>query len=303
MATTKSKKTTTKKSSTKPKTTKAATTKATVASEVDAKKTLFKGFFDRKYDASENILTIFKNPKIYGAILGEVIGVMLLTLLFHTLGIYQPLYILFIMVALTVAVYGLSGANLNPIVTVGLMATRRMSVIRGILYIIAQVLGAWFGTLIAGAFVAAGNGTAELTTIEIAESDMFWAVTLIEFIGAIILAFFFARALAYKHSVFTFAAVVAGGLCLAILFAIVVSSNYLGLSNNFMLNPAAALMFQILPTGGENFGEVLGEICSALTTYALFPMIGGVVGFYLADFSARLSGECGKCGTKCVCKK
>lgn len=307
MATTKSKKTTSKKSSTSKSTkateTKTVSAKAIVSSEVDAKKNPLKGFFGRKYDADESILSIFKSPKIYGALLGELIGVMLLTMLFQTLGLYQPLYALFIVVGVTVAMYGLSGANLNPIITVGMMATRRMSVIRGVLYIIAQILGAWIATLILGAFISAGDDIAELSSIEIADSSMFWAVTMIEFLAAIVFAFFFARALNYRHSVFTFGAVVGVGFCLAVIFAIVISGNFLGLSNNFAVNPAMALMMNILPNGGENFGEIFGNICSALTTYALFPMIGGVVGFYLSDFTGRISGEFAKVEAKIAAKK
>ena len=114
---------------------------------------------------------------------------------------------------------------------------------------------------------------------------------MIELVGAILIGFFFARALAYKRSVFTFAAIVAGGLALAIVFGYVVSAAFVGLSNNFIFNPAAALMYQIFPTAGESFGEVLGGICQALSAYAILPMIGGVVGFYIADFASKLSGE------------
>jgi hypothetical protein len=57
------------------------------------------------------------------------------------------------------------------------------------------------------------------------------------------------------------------------------------------MNPAVALMLQIFPTAGESFGEILGGICQALSVYAIFPMIGGVVGFYLSDFTSRLADE------------
>ena len=50
-------------------------------------------------------------------------------------------------------------------------------------------------------------------------------------------------------------------------------------------------MFQIFPTAGESFGEIMGGVCQALSIYALLPMIGGVVGFYLSDFTSKLSGE------------
>ena len=310
MANTKSKKTTAKKSS-KPasakvkevKKTEAKTAKVETREEVTTAGNPFKGFFARKFDEKENILTIFKNPRIYGAIIGEVVGTMLLTIILLTLGLYQPLYIMFGLLAITAAVYGLSGANLNPIVTVGMMASRRMSAIRGVLYILAQILGAWFGLLIANAFRLAGEGSAELPAMAEVESSQFWVVTMIEFVGAIILAFFFARALVYKKSPLTFAAIVATGACIALLFAIVVSSNFVALQNNFALNPAVALMYQILPTSGDTFGAVLGGVALALVTYWIFPIIGGVIGFAISDVAGRLSGECSRCGGKCVCDK
>ena len=290
MATTKSKKTSTRKTSTKPKT-------ATVKTVAPQTKTVatntnpMKGFFARKGDKTENILTIFKRPQIYGAILGEIIGTMLLSLLMFTLGLYQPLYVMFGMVAITMAVYGLSGAHLNPLITVGAMATRRVSAIRGVLYIIAQIIGAWFGLLIANAFIVAGENAVELPAMAAVADGQFWLVTLIEFMGATVFGFFFARALSYKRSALTFAVTVALGFTVALLFLIVVSSNFVSLQNNFMINPAISMMYQIFPTSGESFGAIFGEICLALVTYVIFPILGGVIGFFLSDVTSRLSGE------------
>lgn len=294
MATAKSKKTkaTSKKSSTKPKTTSVAkSVKETKPEVITTKKGMGK-FFARKFDAKENILTIFKSPKIYGAILGELLGTMLLAIILLTLGIYQPLYVMFGLIAITVAVFGLSGANLNPFITVGMLATRRMSAIRGTLYIVAQVLGAWFGLLLVSAFAGAAGSQSGVTIPKMAElaDKTFWTVTMIEMVGAAIFAFFFARALTQKQNVLTFAAVIGCGLLMTIVFAVVVS-GYFKLQGNFIFNPAIALMYQILPNGGDSFGDIIGKVFKALTTYAILPMIGGVVGFYLADLAGFLAGE------------
>ena len=310
MATTKSKKTATKKSSKPaPKASAAKTVKTVKAVKPEEQKVAetqvcekpFKGFFARKYDDSENILTIFKTPRIYGAIIGEVVGTMLITMLLLLLGVYQPLYIMFGMIAVSAAVFAFSGANLNPIVTVGMMVSRRMSVIRGVVYLLSQVLGAWLAFLVSNAFinsVAEGEALSALPTMAEVAPEQFWLITMIEFVGAIILAFFFARAYAYKRSTLTFAAIYGTGTCVALLFAIVISTSFLGLESNFILNPAAALMYQVLPTGGENFGAVLGDVCLALATYIVIPMIGGIIGFAISDVAARLSGEKCCCGCK-----
>ena len=307
MATTKSKKAV--KKSSKPASKSAVTKKTKVAKVVEApvatqtSKNPFKGFFARKYDANETILTIFKSPKIYGAIVGEVVGTMLLTIILLTLGA-NPLYVMFGAIAISAAVLAFSGAHLNPLVTVGMMASRRISVIRGVVYMLAQVLGAWFAYLISSAFIntADGAATAELQSMTAIPSEKFWVVTMIEFFAATMIAFFFARAHAYKRSTLTFAAIYGTGICTAILTAVVISSS-LGMQNNFIANPAVALMYQVLPTGGENFGVVLGDIFQALAVYVILPMIGGVIGFAISDVATKLSGNpvCA-CGAGCPCK-
>ena len=300
----------TKKSKSSNKSTKTSSTKSKAADKSDkkteaaktntvekagAKKSCLSGFFAKKYDEKESILTIFKNHKFYGALLGEVIGTLLLALLFFSLllmGLPNAATYAFAIIALLIAVYAFSGSCLNPLIAVGMMASRRMSVIRGVMYIIAEVIGAWLGWMIFNGFHLTGGETAyDIPAISALAENGFWPAAMVELIGAIIIAFFFARALKYKRSVFTFGAVVAGGIILAILTGYVVSAAFLGLSNNFIMNPAIATMLQIFPQAGENFGEIIGGICQALSLYAIIPMIGGVLGFYLSDFTGKLSDE------------
>ena len=266
-----------------------------IASTKETGKSCFKGFFGKKYEENESILTIFKNPKFYGALLGEVIGTALITLLLFSLslmGLSSIATYSFAVIAIYIGVYAFSKACLNPIITAGMMATRRMSVIRGIMYIIAEIIGAWVGWLIFNSFQLTGgdNAYAIPTMAEVAEGN-FGLVAVIEFMAALIVAFFYARAIKYKKSVFTFAAVVAGGFAFVMVVSYVISAAFLSLSSNFIVNPAVALMFQIFPTAGENFGEIFGGVCQALSIYAILPMIAGVIGFYISDFTARLSGE------------
>lgn len=302
MATKKSNKSTksNKDKSTKPKT----AAKTVEKSELEAPKTntvektqksCLSGFFAKKYEEKESILTVFKNHKFYGALLGEILGTMLIALLLFSIslmGIASLATYAFAIIAILIAVYAFSGACLNPIITVGMMASRRMSVIRGVMYIIAEIVGAWLGWLIFNAFHLAGGETAyEIPAMAEIGEGQFWLFAMIELLGAAILAFFYARALHYKRSIFTFAAVVAGGLALAAVVGYVVSAAFLGLSSNFIMNPAVALMLQIFPTAGESFGEIFGGICQALSAFAIIPMIGGVIGFYLSDFTGKLSEE------------
>lgn len=260
---------------------------------VEKKASFFKTLFGKKRETNENILTIFKDKKIWGALIAEVFGTVLLSIVLLTLGVYQPLYIFFVYIGITLLTFGLSGANLNPIVTAGMMATRRMSAIRGVLYMIAQILGAWVGFLVVKGFcVAAGQEVSEmLPKMAAIESESFWLITMIEFLGAVIIGLTFARALQYKRSALTFAMVIAGGFVVALIAAIVISSTFASLSNNFIMNPAIALMYQILPTSGADASAVLGDIAIALATYVVFPVLGGIIGFGISDIASTFSSE------------
>lgn len=273
---------------------------------VAAKANPVKEFFARKFDASENILTIFKSGKIFGALIGELLGTAAISAIVLTLGL-NPIYVVFAYLGITLAVFKLSGANLNPVITAGMLATRRMSAIRGVLYLIAQVLGAWIAYLIVNAFlqagIATGNvqsttalpalATADSITVATEGASYFWAITMIEFIGAIIFAFIFARALAYKRSSFTFAATVAAGMFTAILFALTISMNYLGISQEYtyVLNPATAVVYGLFPSSTEGFDALMQALMPMLVSYVIFPVLGGIVGFYASDIAGKLSGE------------
>lgn len=278
-------------------TVKTTTTIASSSVSTTSTEKPMKGFFARKYDKNENIVTIFKTPKIWGALVGEAVGTMLFVMLMLTLGA-QPLYLLMAATCIYVAVVGLSGANLNPIVTVGMMATRRMSAIRGVLYMLAQLLGGWIALIIINAF-RLGSGTS-LPLPEMGEvtGETFWAVALVELMGAIIIAFCYARATRYaRKNPLTFALTVTSGITLAVIVGLVIAQSFFGFSESFIFNPVAALMYQILPTTAENFGELAQMAGLAIAAYIILPVIGGVIGFYISDVATRLS--CG--GYFCDC--
>ena len=295
MATKKSKTSTLSSSKTKSTNSKPAERATTAVKASTTKGHCLSGFFARKYEGRESITTVFKDHKFYGALLGEVVGTALLALLLFALvpmGIANIALYIFALIAILIAVYSFSGACLNPIIAVGMMATRRISVIRGIMYIIAEIIGAWIAWLIFSACGAmAGEAAYEGVAMASIAEGGFWPVALIELFGAFLIGFFFSRALEYKRSVFTFAAVAAGGFALAVLIGYVASVAYFSLQNNFIFNPAAALMMQIFPQSGADFGEVFGGICQALSIYVILPMIGGVIGFWLSDFNRMISED------------
>lgn len=257
------------------------------------------GFFARKYNPSEeSLLNIFKTPKIWGALLGEVLGTMLLTmLLMCTIGMFRvdfvPIFLMCAVIGIYVVIVKLSGAQLNPLVTAGMMATRRMSAIRGVLYILSQVVGAWIASLLLNAFRLGGSGDVGGTLPELIEAtgENFWALTFISLLCAVILAFCFARAIRYaKKNTLVFAFTVASSIVLTYLLSVVISQNFFGLTESIVFNPASALMYGVLPTTAENFGALASSAGLALAVYVLVPVIGGIVGFYLSDLAARLAG-------------
>lgn len=268
-----------------------------------------KGFFARKCDKNENILTIFKTPKIWGALIGEVIGTMLLVILLlvlSLLGAPQPLILGLGVICVYLAVVGLSGANLNPLVTVGMMATRRMSAIRGVLYILAQLLGGWLAMIVINAFRIGSGSSLNMPVMGELTGENFWAVALIELFGAIVLAFFFARALRFaRKSPLAFAMMIASGLVLLDIVAYVISQGFFMLTGSYMFNPIAALMHQILPTTADSLGELAQAAGLAVAAYVLVPMVGGVIGFYISDVATRLAsdGYACECDNPCACKK
>lgn len=286
-----------KKPAAKPESTKVKEVKETKVVKTEESKVItcasdkpMQGFFAKKFDANENIITIFKTPKIWGAILGEIIGTMLVVMLFLTLGI-SPLYLIFALVGVYVAVAGLSGAHLNPVITVSMMATRRMSAIRGVLYLLAQLLGGWIGLIIINAFRLGSTTSAELPTMMEVTGESFWMVALLELLGACVLGFVFARALHYaRKQPLTFALAVTSGLTLAVLLVYVITQGFFGVQGNtYMFNPVVALMYQILPTAADSFGDLAAAAGIALAAYVLFPIVGGVIGFYVSDVATRLS--------------
>ena len=261
--------------------------------EFKKNKNIFANFFAKKGDPEENILTIFKSPRIWGALAGELIGTIFITILLLTLGIYQPLYVFFGVIGVTLAVFSLSGAHLNPALTAGMMATRRVSAIRGILYMVAQVVGAWLGLIIVNAFRMAGETKVDLPALTAVETSNLWKLFAVEFLGVFTLAFFFNRAQEYKsrRNAFTYAAIIGGGMVLAVLFAIVISSNFFKISNNFILNPAVAIMYQIFPTSAENFGTLISKVGLEILVFILAPIVASVLAFFIGDIATALAGE------------
>lgn len=260
-----------------------------------------KGFFARKYDKGENILTIFKTPKIWGALIGEALGMMVITMFMLMVGVNSstPLYCVLVLVGVYLIVVKLSGAHLNPLVTAGMMATRRVSAIRGILYMLAQLLGGWIGLLILNGFRVASGAQTELPMMgELASFEDFLPFALLELFGAVLIAFGFARALRFaKKNPVAFALSVTAILSFVFLFGWLIAYGYYGVQYGCVFNPVVALMYRIIPTALDTESNAFAIAGFGILAYVVVPIIGGIIGFYLSDVTTRLS--CG--GYFCDC--
>jgi len=260
---------------------------------------VFKRFFAVKYRQDESLRGIFRSKRIWGALLGELVGTMLLTMLFMTvIGVFWadmvPVILCCAILAAYLATVRLSGANLNPLVTAGMMATRRMSVVRGILYMVAQLAGAWLGFLILRGFEwGSGMSGVELPLSLIdASGENFWLVMFVELMGAMILGFGFARALGYtRKSPAGLAVIMASLTSLLFLLGIIISSNFYMVDGVLVFNPAAALMYGLFPTMEDGFGAWISAGGLSVLAYVVVPMIGGVIGFFVSDLATRMVGD------------
>jgi glycerol uptake facilitator-like aquaporin len=139
--------------------TKKATTKAT-AKKSAPKKTAPKKAVAAKV-AAKNIEVESKMPKP-GALIAEFLGAFILTGAFFALfasGTEGAIGISLVLIVLVIVFGVISHAHFNPAISIALWANRKISGVKTLLYIVAQVFGAMLAFLVFKAIFAAANGT------------------------------------------------------------------------------------------------------------------------------------------------
>lgn len=232
---------------------------------------------------AEHVSQSLRSYSLWRALAAELIGTFLLASVFVT-GQGQPIFLLFGLAGIVLIIGGISGAHVNPAVTIGAWVTRRIGWLRALGYIIAQVLGAALAFVTLSTFIggtapvseeAALYGQSAPTLYAAAAYAVYegkeWFVLFAELLGATILAFAFAHSRGFGKDQPTAGALTYGvGVFIALMVA-VTAAGYV--SATAVFNPAVAVTLY-----AYDWSQLW-----TFAIYAIAPAIGAVVGFILHD--------------------
>lgn len=270
-----SKKSTAKKAAAK----KQATTKVTTVKAVESRPAVEAPTTSKKSFR----LNINRRPLI-AALIAEFVG----TFIFAATVVAsqgQPILVMFALVGVVLGVGILSGAYVNPALTIAAWVTRRIGALRALGFIIAQVLGAMLALVVLNAYMSgatpAGDqlyaGASELFKANAVPAGKEWLVLLAEVLGTAVFGFAVAAATREIKERTAAAFTVGLGLYLGLMIA-GSAAAYIGASA--ILNPAVAVALQV------NFGNIW-----TIAIYALGTTLGAVIGFALYDLLRNTARE------------
>ena len=223
-----------------------------------------------------------RSVSLWRALAAEFIGTFLLAGVVIA-GQGQPIFVLFAFAGIVLMLGAISGAHVNPAVTIGALVTRRIGWLRAIGYVIVQLLGAALAYVVLNAFIggaAAVSSAAQaygqaapalFAATDIAKlADKEWFLFFSELVGTTVLAFAVANALSETKDRVTAALTAGFGIFIALMIA-VSAASYVG--GTAVINPAIAIALH-----AYSWATIW-----PFAVYALAPAIGGVVGFVLYD--------------------
>ncbi len=222
----------------------------------------------------------YKKTVLASALIAEFIGVFLMTVV-YLISRGEPLYMGFALVGVILLIGTLSGAHLNPIVTIGAWVTKKLDHVKALGYIVAQLVGAGAAYVVVDSFLggaaqqasaAAAQAAPSVYTITALNDHTQWYAFFAELLGATVFAFAFAGVVKEKVTGAARALQLGFGLFVAMLVSGILLS-YVGA--NIVLNPAIAL--------AANLSDLSAVTWFTAAAYAAAPVIGGVVGFALRD--------------------
>jgi len=268
MATTK--KTSTTKKPTAPKKTVAKTTVTTAPTA--ATKNTFAG----RIQQSARSVTLWR------ALGAELVGTFLLAGVVIA-GQGQPIFVLFALVGIVLSIGAISGAHVNPAITIGALVTRRIGWLRAVGYIIAQLLGAALAYIVLSGFIGGADAVSasaaaygQTAPALFAAADVAklggkeWYIFFAELTGTAILGFAIANATRELQDRVAAAFTVGLGIFTALMIA-VSAASYVGATA--IINPAVAIALH-----AYSWGSIW-----PFAIYAVAPVIGAVLGFVIFD--------------------
>ena len=270
-----SKKANSKKSS-KPALTKKAETEVSKIEKVV--KTTVKNVSKNKSFSLEEV----SKPSFIAAVVLEFIGTFLLAAsVLASQG--QPVSVLFTLSTIVLIAGAISGAHVNPLITVGAWATRRISTLKAIFYIVAQILGAMVVFMLMNAFVSNAPEVSQQAALYGQQKAQIFAVSplpknkeslilISELIGSFIFAFSVASITSDKKKSSAAKAIGVGSALFAALLIAGTLANFV--SGSVIINPAIAFSLQAFTITGQN-------VPFAIAIYIGAALLGGILGFIL----------------------
>lgn len=199
-----------------------------------------------------------------GKLIAELLGTFALTwAILNTTGnaIVAALAVLILVLIFS----KLSGAYINPAITIGMLATKQIGWARALGYLVAQFLGAMLAAVVATQFL---SGTVDQYTGE--QAKLFsltvngdWKPFFAELLGALIFGFGLASTVFGKKEGFEAAFTIGGSLLIGLVVATA--------GSHAILNPAIALS-----VGALDLKNIWG-----LYAYTFAPVIGVTIGMLL----------------------
>lgn len=256
---------------------KKATTKSAAVSKTTVKTVPATA---KKQTLGQHIESSLQSAALWRSLGAEFIGTFLLVAVI-IISQGSQLAVLFALIGIVLLVGALSGAHLNPAITIGAWVTRRIGWLRAIGYIFIQFLAAAVALLTLQAFLggqapvseaaaAYGQGAQELfKAVSVSNfAGKEWYVFFAEILGTAILGFAIANALRMGNRI---GAALSAGF--GIFVALMVAGAAAGyVAANTIINPAVALGLQVYSADAW-----------AYIVYALGPIIGAAVGFVIYD--------------------
>lgn len=232
----------------------------------------------------------FSRSPILAASVAEFIGTALLTTaVLATQG--DPIIVMFTLIAIVLSIGAASGAHVNPAITIGAWATKRIKSARAVSYLVAQVLGALMALVIANAYLGAApapdlsqanllgqaQAAPELFSLAKVAEGKEWLLLAAELLGGALFGFGVAAATREKGRM-----AVAFTVGASLFLALLVTSYLTGLavagqgSGPAVVNPAVA-------------GALQGVSWSLwpIAIYVLASPLGAVIGFLVRDLIAK----------------